>query len=218
MHLCIYSGRDEHRLVGNVIRGVFDDASYVMAALAVALMVTVTWGILSQEGSGVSFLKILLHMVGNSLYQPFNTALHPRSAIGQAVVIFFSLYNMAICVMYSSVVVSILNTSQEPTGIDAMSDLNKTGNKHVRIFMKNLSYVPGYMESSKMLEGLEHRVDYINVPTRSKGDYLHDILTSVLNGSHVYISSEPNFNALICPVNEEANQTVVRKDEFRRSR
>ena len=189
-----------------------------MALLAVALMVTVTWCILNREGPGVSFSTTLLHMVGNSLNQPLNSRLHPRKTTGQAVVIFFSLYNMALCVMYGSVVISILNTTQEPTGIDAMSDLNRTENKDIRIYMKNLSYVPGYLKSSRMLEGFEHRVDYLNPPTRSKGAYLQDILKSVLNGSHVYISSEANFNAVICPVNEEANQTVFRKDEFRRSR
>ena len=204
--------------VGNVVKGVFDDASYGMALLAVVLMVIVVWCILNQDGSRGSFSTTLLHMVGNSLNQPLNSALWPRKTTGQAAIIFFSLYNMAICVMYSSVVISILNTTQEPTGIDVMSDLNRAENKHIRIFMKNLSYVPGYLQSSRMLEGFAHRVDYINPPTRNRGVYLHDILKSVHNGSHVYISSEANFNAIICPVNKEANRTVLRKDEFRRSR
>ena len=69
-----------------------------------------------------------------------------------------------------------------------------------------------------MLEGFEHRVDYIEPPALNKGDYLLDVLRSVRNGSHVYISSEANFNAVICPVNKEANRTVFRKDQFRRSR
>ena len=205
-------------MVGNVVKGVFDDASYALALLAIVLMVIVAWCILNREGSEISFSTTLLHMVGNSLNQSLNSALRPRKTTGEAVIIFFSLYNMAICVMYSSVVISILNTTQEPTGIDAMSDLNRTENKHIRIFMKNLSYVPEYLKSSQMLEGFDHRVDYINPPTRNKGAYLHDILKSVHNGSHVYISSEGNFNAIICPVNEEANRTVLRKDEFRRSR
>ena len=186
--------------------------------LAVVLMVMVTWRILNREDSGGSFSKTLLHIVGNSLNQPLNSALWPRKTTGQAVIIFFSLYNLTICVMYSSVVISILNATQEPTGINALSDLNRGENMHVRIFMKNLSYVPGYLKSSQMLDGFEHRVDYINPPTRDKGSYLEDILKSVLNGSYVYISSEANFNAIICPVNEEANKTVFRKNEFRRSR
>ena len=202
-----------------MVKGVFDDASYSMALLAVALMVTVTWCILNREkGPGVSFSTTLLHMAGNSLNQPLNAALFPRGTTGQAVVIFFSLYNMALCAMYGSVVVSILNTTREPTGMDVMSDLNRTENLDVRIFMEKFSYVPGILKSSGMLEGFEHRVDYIEPPALNKGDYLLDVLRSVRNGSHVYISSEANFNAVICPVNKEANRTVFRKDQFRRSR
>ena len=201
-----------------MVKGVFDDASYSMALLAVALMVTVTWCILNREGPRVSFSTTLLHMAGNALNQPLNSALYPGNTIGQAVVIFFSLYNMALCVMYGSVVVSILNTTREPTGTDTMFDLNRTENLDVRIFMKKFSYVPGILKSSGMLEGFEQRVDYIEPPARNKGDYLLDILKSVHNGSHVYISSEANFNAVICPVNKEANRTVFRKDQFKKSR
>ena len=214
----IYSGRDDHYLAGNIVKGVFDDPSYGMAFLAVVLMVTVTWCIRQREGTRGAFSTTLLHMVGNSLNQPLNSALWPNRTTGQATMIFFSLYNMAICIMYSSVIISILNTIEEPKGIDTMSDLNRTENQHVRIFMKELSYVPGYMNSSKMLEGFEHRIDYINLPKENKGAYLNNILKSIHNGSHVYISSEGNFNAIICPVNKEVNKTVHRKEDFRSSR
>ena len=122
-----------------MVKGVFDDASYSMALLAVALMVTVTWCIVNREkGPGVSFSTTLLHMAGNSLNQPLNAALFPRSTTGQAVVIFFSLYNMTICLMYTSVVISIMTSIKDPQGIELMSDLNKTENRGCSIVLANL--------------------------------------------------------------------------------
>ena len=214
----IFSGRKDDHLTGNVVKGVFDNPSYGVALMAVVLMVMVAWCILQREGYKTSPFTVLFHMVGNSLNQPLNQAIWPKNTFGQLIVIGFSLYNLILCAMYSSVIISILSTIQEPKHIDSLSDLQKTENQDIRIFLKKMSYVPGYMNTSNMLEGLQHRIDYINPPLVNAETYLQDILQSVRNGSHVYISSEPNFNALICPVNKAANETLFRKAEYRKSR
>ena len=214
----IFSGRQLDFTVGNVFEDVFDKLSRKLAFLAVTLMILTTWLILQQEGSGHSFWKTVLHVFGNSWNQPLYSSLWPKSVIGQAVIIFFSLYNMTICLMYTSVIISIMTSIKDPPGIDFMSDLNKTENKEIRIFMKKYSYVPGHLKSSKMLEGFENRIDYIVMPDTNRSAYLHDVLTAVRNGSHIFITNEGNWNDLMCPVNKDANRTLFKKGYFQKSK
>jgi hypothetical protein len=67
---------------------------------------------------------------------------------------------------------------------------------------------------------LDDRVDYFYEPESGVGNFYHDILTSVLNGSHVIVYGKANLKGM---VNKNYKGTgrcdvAIVVDDFRRSR
>jgi hypothetical protein len=61
-------------------------------------------------------------MMASIFYHPlFNRS--PASSITHTMLCFFSIYNMFLCVMYGSVIISMLTIQAEDRGVDVLEDL-----------------------------------------------------------------------------------------------
>ena len=95
----------------------------------------------------------------------------------------FTFYNLALNLMYMTIIISLLITGSQPPEINSLADLNRKIFQDVRIIMKRRSYVPQFLNTSGMLDGFEHRIDYIDEHSGV------DILNKVGNMSHVFIAN-----------------------------
>ena len=116
--------------------------------------------------------------------------------------------------MYMSMIISLLISGSQPPEIKSLADLHKEEYQEIRIFMKRLSFVPQFLESANMLDGLEHRVDYIETSDLYKPHFME----SILDGSHIFITSYGNFVSFLCRTNKDENRTVAELQDFRQSR
>ena len=77
------------------------------------------------------------------------------------------------------------------------------------------SYIPQFLKAVNLLDGLEHRVDYID--TFDDPSKRSEILKSVLEGTHVFLTAKFEDNEL-CNANRDANVTLANLEDFRKSR
>ena len=215
----IISGRNSEYAASNVVIGVFDDFSFGIALMAFFAMIFTLSLILRSEKRDDSIATTILYMFGNSLKQPLIPTLLPKRNVGQLTINFFSLYNTLICIMYSSVIISMLTKMNESRHIDVMADLNRTENSGVRIFMMSNSYVPEYLKSTNKIVGFEERIDYISLPTEGRSEYLTRVVTSIRDGSHVFINGDGGYlDYFMCQLNKEAGKPLFKRGDFRVSR
>ena len=215
----IISGRNTDYAASNLVIGVFDDLSYGLGLTVLLAMVFTTWLISLRERTDHSITTTLFYMVGNTFKQPLVAALWPKRNIGIVIVNFFALYNSLICIMYSSVIISLLTKTNVPRLIDEMKDLNRAENTGVRIFLMSNSYVPGHLKSSNQLDGFEERIDYISIPAEGRSEYITQVLNSLRDGSHVFINGDGGYlDYFICQLNQEARETKFKRADFRASR
>ena len=226
----IISGRNTDYAASNVVIGVFDDLSYGMALVSLCAMILTTWLILHGESRGHLVITTVLYMFGNSLKQPIVTHVLPKRNFGLLIVYFFSIYNTLICLMYSSVIISMLTKMKEPKQIDSMADLNKTENAGIRIFLIKDSSVPERLESSNKLIGFENRIDYIDRPPKNiteeeKTKYIINSINSIRKRSHVLINKVNNkakergyLDYFMCQLNKRYKETMFKRADFRVSR
>ena len=80
--------------------------------------------------------------------------------------------------------------------------------------MRKQSYVGPFLKSANMLDGFEDRIDYFDTADMHK-PY---IIESMLNGSHVYITSYGNIYSAICNANKNENKTIAELKDLRKSR
>ena len=226
----IISGRNTDYAASNVVIGVFDDLSYGMALVSLCAMILTTWLILHGESRGHLVITTVLYMFGNSLKQPIVTHVLPKRNFGLLIVYFFSIYNTLICLMYSSVIISMLTKMKEPKQIDSMADLNKTENAGIRIFLIKDSSVPERLESSNKLIGFENRIDYIDRPPKNiteeeKTKYIINSINSIRKRSHVLINKvnakakeRGYLDYFMCQLNKRYKETMFKRADFRVSR
>ena len=208
----IFSGKGDDRIKGNVFKGVFDDATYAMASISLATMVLLTFLILKKEDTNPSIVLTILRIFGNVFTQSLPDSMIPRSLIGTVWILFVPAYNMLMCLMYSSIIISLLTVAIETNVINNLGDLNKTENENVRIFMNRQGFVPAYLKDAKMLTGFENRTDYIN----GTGDE-EFVIKSILNGSHVLIGNFWYFRQIICRANKKADKEMATIQDFWKS-
>ena len=214
----IFSGKGDGRVQGNVFKDVFDDTSYSLAAISLAIMVLLTFIILKKETSHPSIILTMLHMFGNVFKQALPSSMTPRSYIGAAWLIFVPTYNMLMCMMYSSIIISMLTVVIETNMVNNMGDLNTTENENVRIFLNERSFVPGLLKDANMLTGFENRIDYFLSKNRTIKKLDEEfVLKSILNGSHVLIDTFWRLRNLICLANKKAGREVVTAHDFWKS-
>ena len=217
----IFSERSDDRVKGNVFKGVFDDTSYCLAAISLATMVLLTILILKKETSHPSIVFTMLHMFGNVFKQGMPPSMTPRSYVGAVWLIFVPTYNMWMCMMYSSIIISMLTVVTETNVINKMVDLNNTENEQVRIiFLNNMNWVQSSFKGANMLTGFENRTDYITsrnntfITSKLEEEF---VLKSILNGSHVFIGTFHQIRDIICRVNRKAGRELVTTHDFRKS-
>ena len=199
----------------DLVMGIFDNISYGCLFLILAAMTLVLWLINLKENREHSLITCLLFMVGNAMNQPLNPSVVPKSLLGRTIISFFSLYNYVICLMYGSIVISVLVSGSKPPEINSLKDLNKAENINIRIIMEGeSSYIPQFLKAANMLGGLEHRVDYID--TFDDPNKRFEIITSVLQGSHVFLTADFYYD--LCNANRDANLTLANQEDFKRSR
>ena len=148
------------------------------------------------------------------MHQPLNRLVVPKTWLGRITVTFFTFYDLALNFMYMSIIISLLVGGSQPPAIDSLADLRKMEYQAIRIFMIQRSFVPQFLKSANMLDNLEHRIDYIDTSDL----YKPHILEAILDGTHVFITSEGNFNSFLCKTNEDVNKTVAVLQDFRKSR
>ena len=209
----IFSGYSQDFIHADLVMGIFDSISYGCLFFALAMMTIVLWQINSLEQSEQSFMACLLFMVGNVVNQPLNPTVVPKSLLGRTIISLFSLYNYVICLMYGSIVISVLVRGSQPPGINSLEDLNKTENIDIRIIMKE-GYTPEFLKSANMLDGFNDRIDYVN--TYNDQNKTIDVLKLVLQRSHVFIASGIHHD--LCNANKDANITIANLEDFRYSR
>jgi hypothetical protein len=62
-------------------------------------------------------------MFGSCVYQPLHKTIRPDSAIAMTMLCFLVLYNALMCIMYGSVIISMLTSQREDGAIDSLEDL-----------------------------------------------------------------------------------------------
>ena len=208
----IISGKGDDVITGNVLKGIFDDATYCMAGISLATMILVTWLILKRENSCRSFSHTVLHLIGNMFMEQLPASMMPRTFMGAMWILLVPIYNMMIAMMYSSIIISLLTVIVEKNVINTMADLNRTENENVRIFINERSFIPNFLKSANMLTGFENRTDYF---INKKDDEL--VLDSIRNGSHVLIGPFWFFRNMICRVNKKAGRELTTTQDFWKS-
>ena len=208
----IFSGTTKGIGHVDVVMGVYDDLTFWLLNLAVVAQILMSWLLLKKENRERSIITCALYMFENVLHQPLNSIIMPKDLSGRAIMTFFTFYNLALNFMYMSIIISLLVSGSPPPSIDSLADLNKEMFKDVRIIMKKRSYVPDFLKSAGMLDGLEHRIDYIDV------HYGGDTMDRLRDGSHIFICSEGNFKSFLCNTNRDANRTVAKLGDYRKSR
>ena len=207
----IFSSKGDNDIKGNVFKGVFDNASYCMASIAIATMVLLTFLILKKYDSNPSIEFTMLRIFGNVLTQSLPDSMIPRSFIGAAWILLVSTYNMLMFFMYRSIIISLLTVEIKTNVINNLGDLNKTENENVRILLTT-SYVPQYLKEANMLTGFENRIDYVN----RTGDE-EFVINSILNGSHVLIETFWDLGRVICKANKKADKEMATIQDFWKS-
>ena len=177
-------------------------------------MILMSWLLLKKEKRDCSLLKCAFYIFENVIYKPLDLSIVPRSWYGRAIMTLFTIYNLALNLMYMSMITSLLIGGSKPPQIDSLADLNKEENIDVRILMNKHGYVGPFMKSANMLSGFESRVDYFDTADRHKPW----IIESMLNGSHVFITSWESIYQTICNANKKANKTLAKHNDFRQSR
>jgi hypothetical protein len=90
----------------------------------------------------------------------------------------------------------------------------------MRIWVNKFSYVPDYLNGIQTFSYLEDRVDYFIEPDEgeSVADFYGNMLASVLDGSHIIISSKGNLEAIMSKIYKETGYCgEARMGDFRRS-
>ena len=212
-YIYILSGAIKGSSHADLVIGVYDDTSFGLLILAIVAMILTTWLLLKKENRDCSLITCAAYIFENVMYKGLNNSIVPRSWYGRATMTLFTIYNLALNLMYMSVITSLLISGSKPPQIDSLEDLNKEENKHVRILMNEQGYIRQFMESANMLSGFEDRVDYF----KSADRYKPYILESMLNGSHVYVTADRSVYDNIC-ANRDANKTLAKLQDFRKPR
>ena len=210
----IISGRQKGFSHADLVMGVYDDTSFGLLILALVAMIIMTWHLLKKESREYSLFKCALYLFENVLHQPLNGLIVPNAWLGRAILTFFTIYNLALNLMYMSMIISLLISGSKPPEINSLADLDKEEYQAVRIFMKKRSFVPQFLKSANMLDNFEHRVDYLDTPDL----YKPHIIESISDGSHIFITTHGNFNSFLCRTNKDENKTVAKLQDFRKSR
>ena len=210
----IVSGIRKGSSHADLVLGVYDDTSFVLLILAIVAMIIMTWILMKKENRDCSFLTCAIYIFENVMHQPLNRLVVPKLFSGRVIVTIFAIYNLALNLMYMSMITSLLISGSKPPQINTLADLNKEENKEVRILMRKQSYVGPFLKSANMLDGFEDRIHFFD-----SADILKPyIIESMLNGSHVYITDSATIYDTICQINKAANKTVAKLNDFRKSR
>ena len=188
------------------VLGVFDDTSFGLLIVALVAMILITWLLLKKENMDCSILTCALYIFESAMYKGLNGSIVPRSWCGRAIMTLFTIYNLTLNLMYLSLITSLLISGSKPPQIDSLADLNKEENKDVRIYST-------FSRTGNMLRGFEHRVDGFTANIK-----IPDIIESMLNGSHVLITDLAWLHYIICNDNKDANKTITKLNDFRKSR
>ena len=211
----IYSGTNKDFIHADLVMGVFDAVSYWCLISALVAMAIVSSIMLAMENRKRTLYNSILYVFGNAFNQGLNDLIVPKTTIlGRSLMTLFSLYNYVICLMYGSVIMSLLISGSQPPGINSLEDLNKTENLDIRIILEEKSHVVEFLTGANMLTGFEHRVDLID---RSE-IYEPRTWEKVLKRSHVMINDKGTFEDILCTINMDANMTVANLEDFRASR
>ena len=215
----IFSGKGDGSVKGNVFKDVFDDASYCLASISLAIMVLLTFILLKKETSHPSIMSTMLHIFGNVFKQALPSSMAPRSYIGAVWLLLVPTYNMWICMMYSSIIISMLTVIIDTNMVNNMGDLNKTETENIRIFLNERSFVPGFLKDANMLTGFENRTDFFLSRNRTIKKLDEEfVLESILNGSHVLIDTFWRLRNIICQANKKAGRELVTSYDFWKSK
>lgn len=212
----IFSGAKKAFIHADLVMGAFDNVSYSFLFLALVAMVLVCWIVLAKEDREHSVFTCFIYILGSAVNQPLSLSVVPKAFLGLSIMTFFSFYNNVICLMYRSVIISLVISGSKPPKINSLEDLNKTENLNTRIIMEEGSYIPEFLDSTNMLVGFRDRIDYID--TYNDRNMLRYVIESVLGGSHVSINSHSNFEYDLCHTNSDANMTIANLEDFQTSR
>ena len=196
----------------DLVMGVYDDLTFWLLNLAVVAQILMLWVLHKKENRERSIFTCALYVFGNVLYQPPDRKIMPKQLSGKALMTLFTIYNLALNLMYMNIIISILVSGSQPPEINSLADLNREIYQDVRIIMKRQSYVPQLLRTSGMLDGFEHRIDYID------GQSGVDTINKAGNMSHVIVTSYSNFHSYLCQTNRASSMTVGRLEDFRKSR
>ena len=210
------SGNTAGFIHADLVLGVFDKMSYGFAFFSLAAMILISWIINSKEDKKQSSLisACFLYILGNASKQPLNPSIVPKALFRRTIMTIFSIYNYILCIMYGSVVVSVLTSGVKPPQINSLEDLNKTENMNIRIFLEEKSYIQEFLKSANMLNGFDHRIDYIN--TYDDQNKSFELIHHVLQGSHVFLTS--CMCSQLCKTKRVTKSAAANLEDFRKSR
>ena len=217
----LYSGASGAK--NGPINGVFDDASYALFLVTLVLFILLSWAAKALEVPGFRLSTAVTYMFGSSVNQGLCGTMMPRSTAFKNMMCLFVVFNALVCIMYSSVMISKLTSPAEFRGINSLEDLLQPSNQHLRIWVKKFSFIEDNLEAMEIYPrlvdpDLRSRVDFYEEPKTGRGAFNMDILSSVLNGSHILIAANENLDSMLEKIYSDTQTCNIRMDEFSRSR
>ena len=171
-----------------------------------------------MEVPGFHLSTAVTYMFGSSVNQGLCGTMMPRSTAFKNMMCLFVVFNALACIMYSSVMISKLTSPAEFKGINSLEDLLQPSNHHLRIWVKKHSFIEDNLEAMEIYPDLRNRVDYYEEPPTGRGAFNMDILSSVLNRSHILIAAHENLDSMLERIYSDTKTCNIRMDEFSKSR
>ena len=215
----IYSGRGtKNAVLGDPIRGVFDTTSYALFLVTLVLVILLSWAAKALEIPGFQLGTAVTYMFGSCVNQGLCGTMMPCSTAFKNMMCLFVVFNALVCVMYNSVMISIMTSPAEFKGINSLEDLMEPSNLHLRILVKKFSFVEDNLETMKIYPHLQNRIEYYEEPPTGKGTYYMNLLSTVLYRSHILIAAHENLDSMLEKIYSETGICNIKMDEFSRSR
>ena len=182
------------------------------------LIILLSWAAKALEVPGFHLSTAVTYMFGSSVNQGLCGTMMPRSTASRHMMCLFVVFNALVCIMYSSVMISKLTSPAEFKGVDSLEDLLLPQNHHLRVWVKKFSFIEDHLKAMEIYHVLSGRVDYFEEPKSGKGAFYMDLLSSVLNRSHILIAAHENLDSMLEKIYSDTKTCNIKMDEFSRGR
>ena len=104
----IISGARKGFSHADLVMEVYDGTSFRLIVISIVAMMITSWLLLKREGRDCSLLTCALYIFENAMYKSLNPLIVPSSIHKRAIMTLFTIYNLALNLMYMNIIISLL--------------------------------------------------------------------------------------------------------------